>query len=182
LACTKNAVIIVPAFVKTTAGKLGDVLVALLLGAIERSMSTNIFGKIITLLLFFLIFLSCVEQAVEHEGSNYVNIPDNIFKGKLLKAGFDINDDGEISYSEAKMIDSLYIAESDPTSSNPKINDITGIEAFTNLEYFNCYDNSITGEIDLSHNIKLVYLNIGVNNINNLILHNLTQLRELYST
>lgn len=133
-------------------------------------------------MLSILFFVSCNETQIESEdiySLKDVNIPDIIFKRKIINAGFDANNDGEISYSEAKTIDTLYVAEPDPTVWNPKIVDLTGVETFKNLVYFNCSYNSITGDIDLSNNVNLVYLNVGVNNISSLNLYNLKQLREL---
>ncbi len=137
--------------------------------------------SILSVIFFSLILVvSCSDQSVDSPTSQNVNIPDANFKSKILDAGYDMNNDGEISYSEAQQIYTLDIADPDPTSIAPKVKDLTGIETFTNLTYFNCYGNNITGEVDFSKNINLTTLNIEVNNgITVLNLTNLTQLREL---
>jgi hypothetical protein len=133
-------------------------------------------------MLLPLFLVSCNESQVGTDdiySSKNVNIPDRHFKNKIINAGFDANGDGEISYSEAKTIDTLYVAEPDPTVWNPKIEDVTGIETFINLVYFNSYGNDISGEVDFSNNVNLVYLYLGTNEISRLKLHNLSQLKEL---
>ncbi|MFH1528063.1 MAG: hypothetical protein ABIG69_15770 [Bacteroidota bacterium] len=134
---------------------------------------------LLMLLLFYLIVISCNDNIVEQRNTQNVNIPDTNFKIKIIDAGFDLNKDGEISFSEAEKIDSLNVAQPDPTKWYPKIKEITGIGAFANLEYFNCYGDYIKGEIDLSKNINLTYLNIGLNHVTNLNINNLAKLREL---
>lgn len=139
----------------------------------------SIFQIIITTFLISLVVASCSDQPFETINQDHINIPDNRFKSKLLDAGYDLNNDGEISYAEAKMIVTVDISEHDPTSPMPKIKDITGIEAFTNLEYFECYGNAISGEIGFSKNKKLILIDIGFNNISDINIINLTNLIEL---
>ena len=106
-------------------------------------------------------------------------VPETTENEKEVEFG-DMDNDGEISYSEAQQIFTLNVSEPDPTYIGPKIKNLTGIEAFTNMTYFNCYGNNISGEVDFSKNINLTTLNIGVNNgITALNLANLIQLREL---
>ncbi|UOX33309.1 T9SS type A sorting domain-containing protein [Flavobacterium sediminilitoris] len=166
--------------------------------------------KKIYFLLFVLFGLNVQAQIV--------NIPDANFKGKLLAAnpsntiasatpiynsntGFwnvtnyntiDINGDGEIQLSEAQNIKYLKL--------NHNINDLTGIEAFTNLVYLNCSVNNITSlnvtaltYLDqlLCNNNDLTNLNVSGltnlkkiacnnNNLTNLNLTGLTNLKSLY--
>lgn len=109
-----------------------------------------------------------------------VFIPDNNFKQRLIDAGFDTNSDSEISYTEAEAVDSLDVSVSDfPYPSYNKIEDLTGIEALTNLVYFNCINNLIAGYVDFSSNLKLEHLNCSYNLIDTVNLLNLDQLREL---
>lgn len=102
---------------------------------------------------------------------NNVYIPDANFKAKLIALGVDMNSDGEIQYSEALVPTSL-----DVSASN--IGDLTGIEAFTNLQSLVCHSNHISifpisnlinlTSIDCSYN-QLVSLDvIGLSNIINL--------------
>src|SRR5699024_8819138 len=85
----------------------------------------------------------------------------------------DTNGDGEIEYSEAEAVIHLYldpsvmggdstenyVANTDNTQNNNPfefgpIDDLTGIEAFTNLQYLNVRYNNIT-TLDLSQNTQL---------------------------
>ena len=97
-----------------------------------------------------------------------VNIPDVNFKNKLLSlttTPIDTNGNGEIEVSEAQMVEYLAVTASG-------INDLTGLEAFTNLEEFYASFNSITSFdyptlvnlniLDLSHN-DLTILNVSQN-------------------
>ena len=127
-----------------------------------------------------------------------VSIPDTNFKAKLLSANasnqiasndninyydngtseswevavgynsIDINGDGEIQVSEAQTIKYLNI-------SNSSISNLTGIEAFVNLEYLSCNNNSINNISNLSCT-NLRYLNC---NINLLTTINVTQFINL---
>ena len=77
-----------------------------------------------------------------------VTIPDANFKAALL-ADTDINtnDDDEIQVTEAE-------ATGDMDVSGHNIADLTGIEAFTDLNFLNVSDNDLT-ELDLSNNTEL---------------------------
>ncbi len=66
-----------------------------------------------------------------------VTIPDPNFKAFLLSQVLNTNNDGEIQVSEALEVTDIYISGSG-------ITDLTGIEAFTNLESFDCRDTSVT--------------------------------------
>jgi hypothetical protein len=118
------------------------------------------------LLIFSLLFI-CQLRAQN------INIPDSVFKNALINSycvdtnldGFgdmdaDINDDGEIQVSEAEAVISLRV-------NNRGINDLTGIEAFVNLEYLDCSQNSL-GTIDISQNTKLKELNCKFSHLDNL--------------
>lgn len=92
------------------------------------------------------ILLSAVASA------QIINIPDTNFKNKLLNANtansiafnsdneaivIDVNEDYEIQVAEAEAVWRLDVSYS-------SINELTGIEAFTNLEVLNCSQNPIT--------------------------------------
>ena len=66
--------------------------------------------------------------------SQNVNIPDANFLNALIEQGVDINADAMISYAEAEAVTNLDV-------SNSSISDLTGIEAFVNLTYLNCWNN-----------------------------------------
>lgn len=82
-------------------------------------------------IFFSILILSGIAQA------QVINIPDPNFKNRLILLGIDSNADGEIQQSEA-------IAVTDMVINNANIVDITGIEAFINLEYLDCKNNQIT--------------------------------------
>jgi len=134
----------------------------------------------LSVVFVFLIIISCNDQTIEPNRNDIVNIPDNQFKSKIINAGYDLNNDGEISYVEAEIIDTLNVAYYDPLGLEAKINSLTGIETFTNLKFLNFYDNNISGDLDFSKNRKLEYINCGLNrSVTSLNLQNLTELKEL---
>ena len=103
-----------------------------------------------------------------------VYIPDAIFKSYLVNNPLiNINGDGEIQVSEA-------IAYTGGISCGyANISDLTGIEAFTALDYLNCRDNQITS-LDVSNNTALTYLRCNDNQLTSLDLSNNTGLTQLY--
>lgn len=112
--------------------------------------------------------------------SQNVIIPDSNFKQKLIDVGCDVNNDNEISFSEAEAVDSINVSEKDTLIPGfNKIKDLTGIEAFINLVYFDCGNNQINGSVDFSNNQNLEYLNCAHNTIDTLNLNNLRQLGVL---
>ncbi|MCF1420061.1 DUF7619 domain-containing protein [Mangrovimonas futianensis] len=100
-----------------------------------------------TYLLFVLFSLSVQSQII--------NFPDQTFKDQLLASNIDTNNDGEIQVSEAQEVSTLWV--SGPSDSD-YITDLTGIEAFTNLVNFSCYQHNID-EVDLSQNTLLEHIN-----------------------
>ncbi len=119
-----------------------------------------------------------------------VNIPDPVFKAKLLSAsssnqiastetpfndnGFwsvfnhntiDINNDGQIQVNEASTIKFLKI--SNLFLSDADITNMSGIEAFTNLVYLDCGVHQITS-LNVSACTDLKFLNCSNNQISNL--------------
>lgn len=124
-----------------------------------------------------------------------VEIPDANFKAALL-ADISINtvDDGEITYGEAE----AFAGTIDVSASS--IVDLTGIEAFANIEVLQIYDNEITDldvryntlltdlwaweneltSIDVSRNTELSnFLILSDNNIGSIDLSNNVKLRNL---
>ncbi|MEI8202186.1 MAG: LamG-like jellyroll fold domain-containing protein, partial [Bacteroidota bacterium] len=103
-----------------------------------------------------------------------VNIPDANFKAALLAdVTINTNNDGEIQCSEA----SAYTGQLDVGSQN--INNLTGIEAFTNITYLSCNPNNLTA-LDVSANTLLTYLDCSSNSLTSLDLTANTALQELY--
>ncbi|WP_310382052.1 T9SS type A sorting domain-containing protein [Flavobacterium sp.] len=101
------------------------------------------------------------------QNSDYVYIPDNSFKTKLLSANssntiakdtsgnyvtVDTNSNGEIEFSEALNISYLDVSQSN-------IVEITGISSFTNLTYLDCRLNLVLNNLDVSNLTSLTYLN-----------------------
>lgn len=101
-----------------------------------------------------------------------VTIPDANFKNYLVNnAQINLNSDTEIQCSEA----TAFTGAIDCSSLN--ITDLTGIEAFTNLTWLNCYSNQLT-QLDLSNNLALYYLICSSNQLTSLNLGSNT----LYTT
>ncbi len=96
--------------------------------------------------------------------SQNVYIPDLSFKQRLIIEGIDLNNDSEISYAEAAVVNYLDIT---PEWGIYIIEDITGIEAFTNLDTLICASNSIT-ILDSIKQLPLTYLDCNSNLITSL--------------
>lgn len=103
----------------------------------------------------------------------YVNIPDANFKSALLNnSSINTNEDEEISYAEAEAFEGNLLI------SNQGIEDLTGIEAFKNIEVLTAFNNSIS-TIDLSSNTKLRQVLLESNSIENLDVSMLPELEDL---
>jgi uncharacterized repeat protein (TIGR01451 family) len=129
-----------------------------------------------------------------------VNIPDPILKSRLLEAtsnngisssqipvynsingdwyvtsynSIDSNSDGEIQVSEAQTIKWLALGDLG-------ISDITGIEAFTNLEYLSLTGNLIQN-FNVTHLTQLRYLNVGHNDLQSLDVTTFSSLAHLWA-
>ena len=129
-------------------------------------------------LLLLLLFTGITQAQI-------INIPDPVFKAKLLAADIsnniatdffgatkiDTNNNGEIEVSEAATIYSLNI-------NNSSITDLTGIGAFTSLQILHCEDNQITSldASNLSSMIVLICSNNQLTSINVSGLFNLEML------
>jgi hypothetical protein len=85
-----------------------------------------------------------------------VEISDANFKSHLLE-NFDKNGDGNISLSEAKTIKEI-------KCSGMEIENLNGIEKFTNLESLDCSNNKL-GELEIRYNKKLNSLVCNGNNV-----------------
>ncbi|WP_020527042.1 hypothetical protein [Flexithrix dorotheae] len=125
------------------------------------------------ILLSFLISLfSCSddEETPEPAAEDLISIPDDNFK-KILVAdpAINSNKDDEISKSEASAFTGIISAQ------NSSIQDVTGIEYFTNVTRISLFNNQITS-IDLSKNTKVTQLLLESNNLTSIDVSNLTQL------
>jgi len=104
------------------------------------------FRKISVVILAFGLFSGCENSTPEAK----VHIPDMAFLGALTASGVDTNGDGQISFQEAEEPEALLIPPSG-------ITDMTGLEAFINLDSLSITLNPLSG-IDLSANSALRYL------------------------
>ncbi|MCF1420062.1 T9SS type A sorting domain-containing protein [Mangrovimonas futianensis] len=117
-----------------------------------------------TYLLFVLFSLSVQSQII--------NFPDQTFKDQLLASSpsnqiaknlsgswfqIDANSDGEIQESEALEVSYISVSGYTTEVNNSILNDITGIEYFTNLTHLTCSPHEIS-YVDLSQNTSLTYL------------------------
>ncbi|MEQ8924617.1 MAG: BspA family leucine-rich repeat surface protein [Fulvivirga sp.] len=105
---------------------------------------------------------------------NVVYIPDANFKAALLaNASINTIDDGEITFEEAEAYTGSINA------SNQSIQDLTGIEAFSNLTGLLAGNNSVVS-VDLSSNPDLVTLVLSDNDLTSLDLANNSSIATLY--
>lgn len=103
-----------------------------------------------------------------------VDIPDWNFKNALLNhyPKIDTNNDGEIQVSEAEAFTGTINCVS------RGITDLTGIEAFTNINRLNCSSNQLTS-LNMGQNKALTNLHCGDNKLTNLDISQNTALLEL---
>jgi Leucine-rich repeat (LRR) protein len=118
-----------------------------------------------------LILSMLVLTLVSISNAQNVIIPDAHFKNALISAGVDKNNDGEISYAECEGITYL-----DVQSKN--ISDMTGIEAFVNLNTLYCFENQLTS-LDVSGCTALTDLYCYWNHLISLDVSKNTALEEL---
>ncbi|MBN1132562.1 MAG: T9SS type A sorting domain-containing protein [Bacteroidales bacterium] len=118
----------------------------------------------------FLIFL-VLRLTFAQSQDTIVEIPDISFLNALINQGLDTNGDGLISYAEARTIHCLYVEEM-------SISDLTGIEAFTNLDTLLCYCDELTS-LNVSNNTALTFLNCSGNKLASLDVSNITALMYL---
>lgn len=109
-------------------------------------------------------FLSLLLMGISFTGfSQIVSIPDVHFKNRLLNHNpvIDTNNDDEIQVIEAEVFTGSINVDGIP--GNPgEISDLTGIEAFINLDELKCSYNQITS-LDLTNNVELRYLTCNEN-------------------
>jgi len=108
--------------------------------------------------IIFLYFLIISKSTAE----DIIHFPDSAFKNAILKhfdpsfIPIDLNGDGEIQQSEADVVKSLFLGDSN-------IKDMTGIKQFKNLEQLRLYDTYKLNSLDISNMDKLYYYEM-VNN------------------
>lgn len=108
-----------------------------------------------------------------------VTIPDNAFLYKLIDHGVDTNEDSLISYAEAEAVTSLKFEWGVVWEMcNGNISDMTGLEAFVNLDTLWCACNNLTS-LDVSNNTLLTSLICANNKLTSLDVSNNTLLTFL---
>jgi len=104
-------------------------------------------------LALMLFMFSCAEDEELEPIIDYIHIPDEVFESMLIEQNID--SDGVINQqvliSDAQSVTHLHL---DFHLSKKEIQDLTGIEGFTNLTFLSASGNAIE-EIDLSHNVQL---------------------------
>lgn len=117
-----------------------------------------------------------------------IYFPDYNFKAKLLSSSptnqvaysgtgylkIDANNDNEIQFTEAAVIDSLNVG-------NANIIDVTGINGFSNLKKFDCSNNQIV-TLNLTSINTLITLFCYSNSLSTLSINGLSNLKYLYSS
>lgn len=122
--------------------------------------------KKLYLFTFLLLFSNAFSQIV--------NIPDANFKAYLVgNSAINTNADAEIQVSEANNYSAII------DCSNLGINDLTGIEFFSNIVALYCQQNNLTN-LDVSNNTLLTNLLCHENNLTNIDLTFNTNLEYLF--
>jgi len=117
------------------------------------------------------VSLAILSQCEKDEPNPIVNIPDNNFLNALIELGVDTNGDGLINPEESANITSHNV-------SNKNISDMTGIEAFVNLDTLICANNQIA-RLDISNSFGLKRLVCFQNKISSLDVSNNLALKVL---
>ena len=120
--------------------------------------------KTIVRTMLFIVTLALLSQCDNDEPNPNITIPDDNFLNALIELGVDTNGDGIISPEEAEAITNLVVGSA-------SISDMTGIEAFVNLDTLYCASNQLTS-LDLSNNPYLVYLYCDYNKLTTLDVSN----------
>jgi hypothetical protein len=87
---------------------------------------------------FGILFWGCKPKEIEPD---YVLIPDVIFEEELVKLRIDNFIDGKVMKDSALKVKSLSLRLG---SSNEPISNLSGIEAFINLEFLDCSQHGLT--------------------------------------
>src|SRR5690606_10877124 len=122
--------------------------------------------------LLFLIFLFIANNGF----AQIVNIPDPVFKQRIIDNGVDTNFDEEIQVAEAE----AFTGHLDVNGQFDDIFDMTGIEAFVNITELSCGLNEIS-TLDLSQNTQLIYLDCVENPLTSLNINECSLLEILFA-
>lgn len=134
------------------------------------------------------LFLTSLSQA------QIVDIPDANFKFQLVNTACvdanldqipetdaDTNNDGEIQVSEAEAITGgLVVPWGFIDPADDKIDDLTGIESFVNIQLLSFFGNDVQGHLDLTQNTELTTVYAADNFLSSLTFGNNPNLTVLY--
>ncbi len=109
--------------------------------------------------------------------SQNIDIPDPVFLDKLISQGVDTNGDGIIQLDEALAVTHLNV---NSIGSEDKIENMEGIQHFTNLIELRCANNLITS-LDVTALTNLEFLHCNNNQITSLNITGLSQLTMLWA-
>lgn len=109
--------------------------------------------------------------------SQNIDIPDAVFLDKLISQGFDTNGDGIIQLSEALAVTHLNV---NSPGTPIKIENMEGIQHFTNLIELRCANNLISS-LDVTPLTNLEFLHCNNNQITSLNITGLSQLTRLWA-
>jgi len=99
--------------------------------------------------------------------SQNIYIPDDAFEQELINLGVDNLLDDSVSLSAIDTITYLDIAF--PQTTLEYIYDITGIQFFFSLEYFDAQAQFLSGTLNLANSPNLEYINCGLNDLDTLL-------------
>ena len=138
------------------------------------------FYRLSTLLLFSMLFVSCSGDDDSSElppETNFIVIPDAQFETLLIAAGIDT--DGIVNQQLLK-VDALKVSslDLDRLDDAEHINDLSGIEGFTNLTELSANRNNLK-KVDLSANTKLENLYLFQNELEVIDITKNTALKEV---
>ena len=121
-----------------------------------------------------LILTFIVLTVAQFSFGQIIDIPDPLFKNALLDHSpvIDLNDDGEIQFSEAESVIILNVRNKD-------ILNLTGIEAFTNITELDCGLNDLT-ELNISNLESLEILKFIHNDLTDIDVSQNLNLREFW--
>lgn len=124
---------------------------------------------------------NCVGSTNTCDDPLIVCIPDVNFKNKLINYSptIDLNGDGEIQYTEASTVTVLDVSSLQSTPFQDKIFDLTGIEAFVNIQTLQCNFNKLS-TIDLNMLTNLTVFYCIANNLTTIDTSNNANLSTLF--
>ena len=106
------------------------------------------------------------------------NFPDKIFR-QYVSENFDTDGNGYLSKEERKAVTKINVGHSwEDYDFNNKAKSLKGVEFFTALKSLSCDDCSLTS-LDISKNIKLIYLSCSGNMLTDLDVSQNTELEYL---